>query len=641
MRSYMDELFSFLMQLKRRRKVMIAICVDVSLLCCAFWAAFFIRMETLWVFDEPRYVSVVLLVCLTYIATFFQLGLYHTLLRFISFHGFGMIAIGAIYASSLFVVLGYFFQIFMPRSVPFLFALIFFVLASGVRFLVRYLYFFTLSRDAQRVILFGSEQACMYIVRSLIWSEKYKVSGIFSDDLEPGSIIQGIKVYALASMEKFIERYRPQYLLLVDEQLNQVQKSFLFSLLNKHNIELRYIPHVEKNTKQYISFEASETITIEHLMNRGTISGSHESMCTHLKGRSILITGAGGSIGSEICRQVITYKPQKIILFELSEFSLFSILNELEKKIKILNITCEIIPILGNIQDAQLIEKYLQIHDIDIIYHAAAYKHVDLVERNPLEAIKNNIFGTWNVARLASVSQVSQCVLISSDKAVKPSSLMGATKRVSEMIIQYFAEKHSSCLFNSVRFGNVIGSSGSVVPLFQAQINTGGPVTVTHPDVERFFMTITEASHLVIQASTLATQQGEIFVLDMGKPVKILDLAKKMIRLSGRTLRSQEYPNGEIEIIYTGLKKGEKLKEELFDSSRVRQTTHPKIKCTLEKDVDSASFVSWINELKRVCDEGNTQLALDLIRERNDLIRSKKDTNEFEGSTCLQINAIS
>lgn len=624
MRYNVLKIVEHLMHRTRREKILIAICVDFLLVCFAFWCAFFIRLETLWAFKDPMYFLQLTFVIFVSIPVFFKLGLYHTLLRFMSFHAVGAIGLGAAVSGIALEIFSTVTAVFMPRSVPFIYALLLFISMSSTRFIMRYLYTLLISRTAQHVILIGSETSCARLISTLLWSEKYRVCGIFNENLTQGTIIRGVRVYPFEWLDEFVKRFQPKYLVLADEHLTEVQKTYLIALMENHTIQVRKMPVAQQETMQYSSLEHSQHVTLKMLTNRDTIDGNQELMQAHLKGCSVLVTGAGGSIGSELCKQIIGYQPKCLVLFDVSEYALYKVQQTLEKMTPL----CTIIPYLGNIQDIHKLDACMAHYQIKLVYHAAAYKHVYLVEENPIESIHNNILGTWNVAQAALKNNLNQCLLVSSDKAVRPSSLMGATKRVSELIIQHFAQKSKDCLFNSVRFGNVLESSGSVVPLFRDQIRAGGPVTVTHPDVERFFMTITEASQLVLQASALASENSEVFVLDMGKSVRIFDLAKKLIHLSGLTLRTQDTPQGDIEIVFTGLKPGEKLKEELFMSSKILKTSHPKIFCSIEKHIESSVLEPWLKQISQACQENNTTKVLELMQMHQDEIGYQIKTSQ-------------
>lgn len=319
-----------------------------------------------------------------------------------------------------------------------------------------------------------------------------------------------------------------------------------------------------------------------------------------VRGKSVMVTGAGGSIGSELCRQVLQQGPRRLVLFELSEYALYRIDQELHSWLARTGKQCEIVPILGSVTHRRRVEAALRGFGVQTVYHAAAYKHVPLVEHNLIEGVRNNVFGTWHTAEAARASGVETFILISTDKAVRPTNVMGATKRLAELVLQGLAQDKDGTRYCMVRFGNVLGSSGSVVPLFEKQIREGGPVTVTHPDITRYFMTIPEAAQLVIQAGAMG-QGGEVFVLDMGMPVKILDLAHKMIHLSGREVRDAERLDGDIEIVFTGLRPGEKLYEELLIGGNVTGTSHPLIMQTVERDLPWDGVADLLSRLDTAC----------------------------------------
>ena len=326
-----------------------------------------------------------------------------------------------------------------------------------------------------------------------------------------------------------------------------------------------------------------------------------------------MVTGAGGSIGSELCRQIIKQNPKCLILFELNEFALYNIEQELRGEVtKSFSDAIELVPLLGSVQNQARLESIMSAFGVQTIYHAAAYKHVPLVEHNIVEGVRNNIFGTWYCAEAAIAARVESFVLISTDKAVRPTNIMGASKRMAELVLQALAQRQKETRFTMVRFGNVLGSSGSVVPLFREQIKNGGPVTVTHPDIIRYFMTIPEAAELVIQAGSMGLG-GDVFVLDMGEPVKIVDLARRMIHLSGLEIKSEEYPNGDIEIQYTGLRPGEKLYEELLIGDNVSGTDHPRIMRAEEVSLNWSDAQQLLTQLSYACDNYKCATIRDLL----------------------------
>ena len=369
-------------------------------------------------------------------------------------------------------------------------------------------------------------------------------------------------------------------------------------------IKVQTIPDMEDILQGNAKIDELREVHIEDLLGREPVLPNKDLLQKNILRKSVMVTGAGGSIGSELCRQIILNEPNALILFELSEFALYSIHQELLEIAKKNNITnTKIYPILGNVQDIERLDRVLSHFSVDTIYHAAAYKHVPLVEYNVIEGVKNNVFGTYNVARCAAEHNVKSFVLISTDKAVRPTNVMGASKRMAELCLQALSEQlnGSQTCFSMVRFGNVLGSSGSVIPLFRKQILKGGPITITHPNIIRYFMTIPEAAQLVIQAGAMA-KGGDVFILDMGEPVKIVDLAKNLIQLSGLSVKDEKNSKGDIEITYTGLRPGEKLYEELLiGGDNVRKTSHPRIMTAEEVYLPFEQLSDVLFELEDAC----------------------------------------
>jgi FlaA1/EpsC-like NDP-sugar epimerase len=356
-------------------------------------------------------------------------------------------------------------------------------------------------------------------------------------------------------------------------------------------------------------------LAIEDLLGRESVAPNQALLEQHIRNKVVMVTGAGGSIGSELCRQIVSLKPKSLLLFESSEFALYAINKELSKHIKKHKQTVDLIPLLGSVQHKQRLFTTMQSFGVQTVYHAAAYKHVPIVENNMVEGIRNNVFGTWYAAEAAVTAGVEKFVLVSTDKAVRPTNIMGTTKRLAELVLQAINQRGSDTIFTMVRFGNVLGSSGSVVPLFREQIEQGGPVTVTHKDITRYFMTIPEASQLVIQAGSMG-KGGDVFVLDMGEPVKIGSLAHRIIHLMGRTVKTEENPNGEIAIDYTGLRPGEKLYEELLVGENVEGTEHKRIMTASEESLSWENMEKALKSLDALCIsldcEGIVQLLLRL-----------------------------
>lgn len=379
-----------------------------------------------------------------------------------------------------------------------------------------------------------------------------------------------------------------------------LKKEEVITNLENFPCEVLSIPGMVDLVEGKAQIMSLKKVSIDDLLGREPVAPSEELLAKNIRGKVVMVTGAGGSIGSEICRQIITQKPKILILFEVSEFALYSIEKELSMAVNKSDNDIVIIPLMGSVQKLHRLETIMRVFNVNTVYHAAAYKHVPLVEYNVVEGVRNNIYGTFYCAKAAISSQVETFILVSTDKAVRPTNTMGATKRVAELVLQALAKEQSVTCFSMVRFGNVLGSSGSVVPLFEKQIEKGGPVTLTHKDIIRYFMTIPEASQLVIQAGAMA-RGGDVFVLDMGDPVRIYDLATRMVKLSGLTIKDESNPDGDIEICITGLRPGEKLYEELLIGEQVLATTHPRIMTAHEDMLSWQELEVYLKQMDEAC----------------------------------------
>ena len=460
------------------------------------------------------------------------------------------------------------------------------------------------SKSSKKVLIYGAGDSGAQLAASIKLSENYELLGFMDDsNILWGRNINGIPIYSPSKIKELSKDISQVFLAI--PSLDIKKKKDIINSLNEYSIKILQIPFVDNLKDKKITVEKLEPINYEDLLGRDKVNPDENLIRKNLESQSILITGAGGSIGSELCRQIIKFNPAFLILFENSELALYKISNELNKfKFK----DIKIISILGDCQDKSYLEFCFSKYNPDIIFHAAAYKHVPLVQSNPLQGIKNNVFSTLNICRVSFENNVKRVVLISSDKAVRPTNVMGASKRLSELIIQAYAKKVTEnskskneliTKFSMVRFGNVLGSSGSVVPLFMEQINNGGPITLTHEKVVRFFMTISEASQLVLQAAELSSG-GDLFLLDMGEPVKIKDLALNIINLRGLTVKDKKNPEGDIEIKVTGLRPGEKLYEELLiDPKKAIRTSHPLIYKADEEYIEPEKLFLKLDTLEK------------------------------------------
>ena len=462
-------------------------------------------------------------------------------------------------------------------------ALLTLLLTIGIRLLMRQSIFRLrqfagANQTSKRVLIYGAGAAGIQVAQALIQNEAYSIFGFVDDDLNlHHQTVQGFEVYPPRELEQLRSRKAFDLIILAIPSVNGTVKRQILDRLQSLHILVKTVPSIEEILSEEVSISALRPVSISDLLGREEVSADPSLLSLNITGKTVLVTGAGGSIGSELCRQIAQQNPQCLILYELNELALYTIDLEFAERFPDLKrVAC-----LGSVIDRERLSSILRLHQVNTIYHAAAYKHVPLVETNPAQGILNNVYGTYVAAFAAANCEVDHFVLISTDKAVRPTSVMGASKRVAELIVQAVAEMHRNTCFTMVRFGNVLGSSGSVVPRFRQQIMAGGPITVTDPNITRYFMSIPEAARLVIQAGALATG-GEVFLLDMGEPVKICDLARQMIRLSGLV------PDYDIAIEYTGLRPGEKLYEELLvDINCAEATRHPRIFCAFE------SKLSW------------------------------------------------
>ena len=439
------------------------------------------------------------------------------------------------------------------------------------------------------LLIYGAGHSGMQIASALRQSGQYFLAGYIDDSTQyQGSNINGLMVYPPKEISRLIDTHGVTDILLAMPSIDRARRNAILSDLRQLQVHVRSLPDLVDLAQGHVTVLDIKELDPDDLLGREPVAPNRGLIEKNILGKTVLISGAGGSIGSELCRQILQVGPKQLLLLDHSEYSLYAIESELRTQLNANpGLKTELIPLLGNVRDAERLEVIFTKWSIDTVYHAAAYKHVPLVEHNPSEGLQNNVLGTLNLAQAAKKHHTTNFVLISTDKAVRPTNVMGATKRFAELVLQALAnEENSGTCFSMVRFGNVLGSSGSVVPLFREQIRSGGPVTLTHAEVTRYFMTIPEAAQLVIQAGAMA-KGGEVFVLDMGQPVKIYDLAKRMVELSGLSVKNPQTGAGDIEIVVTGLRPGEKLYEELLIGEDPTSTTHPRIMMARE------DFLPW------------------------------------------------
>jgi len=591
----------YLFSLKRNQKRAVSVVIDILFILVAFWSALFVRLDSIDVFLNSKYWVLAILICPISIFAFIKFGLYRAILRYMGSKALSAVTVGVAISAISIVVLAYSFNINIPRTVPSIYAAFSLILVGGSRVVLRSLVGTGLKRIGEPVIIYGAGVSGRQLLTSLMQSHEYYPCAFVDDDKSLyGSSIQGVHVYSPSILAKLIEQQEAKKILLALPSASRSRRQDILRKLEPLALQVMTIPGMVDLVSGDKLYSDIKEVEIEDLLGREAVSPDSDLMSANIKDKVVMVTGAGGSIGSELCRQIMKQAPKKLILFELSEFGLYAIDRELKLSAQAQGLDIEILPMIGSVQRENRVQAIMQTFQVQTVYHAAAYKHVPMVEHNVVEGVRNNIFGTLYTARAAIAAKVETFVLISTDKAVRPTNVMGTTKRMAELILQALSKEAHDTRFCMVRFGNVLGSSGSVVPLFRKQISSGGPVTVTHADITRYFMTIPEASQLVIQAGAMG-KGGDVFVLDMGKSVKIVDLATKMIHLSGFSVKDENNPDGDVSIEFTGLRPGEKLYEELLIGDNVTGTDHERIMTAHEVDLPWIALQVLLDDLDHAC----------------------------------------
>lgn len=600
---------------------MIQLIVDVLILFFCFVMSMYWRLDSLK-FIENRWSWLAFLSTVPIsLFIFIRIGLYRAVVRYISSRAAYLILLGAISSATCLFIISQVFNLSVPRSVPAIYALLIFFGIGGVRFLIRSIYHRQQLRRKSSVIIYGADEPGRQLARSLNTSVDYFPVAFVDDSNEHyHSEIEGLRIYPPSELETLIESFNATTVLLALPDASRSYRNAIIRRLERLPVHVQTIPSVIDLVTGRSRLTDIREVEIEDLLGRDPVR-PNEGLFDHtIVGQVVLVTGAGGSIGSELCRQILARGPSALILLEMSEIALYTIEIELRALLTQNNAGAKIVAVLGSLQEVSHLSAVMKKFGVNTIYHAAAYKHVPIVEDNIIEGVRNNVFGTYNVAKAAMECGVSTFMLVSTDKAVRPTNIMGATKRLAELICQGFAKTNTITKFSMVRFGNVLGSSGSVIPVFRRQIALGGPITVTHPDVTRYFMTIPEAAQLVIQAAALA-KGGDVFLLDMGEPIRIVDLAMQMARLSGLTPyisdsnfdRTEDH-EGDIEIIFTGLRPGEKLYEELLIGEGGARTTHPRIIRADESSLQLGELELLLSALRSSCDRFDDKAVREIIK---------------------------
>ena len=596
----------------RSIKRTITVSFDFFVVVFSLWLAFSLRYSEIYI--PPQSVWWVFLAAPAIaIPVFIKFGLYRAIIRYLGMQAIWTVVKATILYEILFAVLVLMSNVQgVPQTVYAIQALLLLIIVGGTRLIARW-WINSVQNGSYRlvrnkklvppVIIYGAGASGMQLASALKQSYQYRPVAFIDDAVEfHNHQINGLTVFPFTKLSHLIELHGVADLFLALPSVARGRRNELIRLLEPYSLHVRTLPSLIDLADGKVNVSDIQEVDIADLLGREAVAPIKDLLQANITNKIVMVTGAGGSIGSELCRTIIRLKPLSLVLYELNEFSLYAIERELES----LDTGVPIFALLGNVQDQNRIESVCLRFKINTIYHAAAYKHVPMVEKNTSEGIKNNVFGTLSCVKAAIASKVETFVLISTDKAVRPTNMMGATKRFAELILQALAGEQSDTRLIMVRFGNVLGSSGSVVPLFREQIANGGPITVTDSRIIRYFMSIAEAAELVIQAGAMG-KGGDVFVLDMGEPLRIVDLAKRMIHLSGYIEKDQKHPEGDIEIIYTGLRLGEKLYEELLIGDNVTDTSHSKIMRAEEKVILWSELNDILLRLQNINDKYNTE----------------------------------
>lgn len=611
----------FLSNLSRTTKVGTQIIVDSFLIALSFMVAMLVRLESTAFLGEPAVWFAFFTTNFIALLCFYVLGLYLALVRFLTGKILITVGKGALIAATTLYIAGFVFGAGIPRSVPIIFGLFVLLAVGGVRFVARTFFRSLIRHFKHPVIIYGAGDSGLQLLNSLFHGREYAPVALVDDDPSLQDLsVGGLRVYAPSQIPQLVKKTGAQVILLAIPSIDRARRREIVNDLEKLQVEIKTIPGLSDIISGKAKISELRVVTAEDLLGRDPVNPNQKLMGKNITERVVMVSGAGGSIGSELCRQILSQRPKVLVLFDVSEFALYSIETELSATAAYLHISTKIVPILGSVQNSRVLEDAIKAFKVQTIYHAAAYKHVPLVEDNVIEGIRNNVFGTLTFTSVAKNLGVENFILISTDKAVRPTNVMGATKRIAELICQAHAREASTTVFSMVRFGNVLGSSGSVIPRFRAQIESGGPVTVTHKDITRYFMTIPEAAQLVIQAGAMG-KGGDVFVLDMGDPVKIIDVATEMVKLHGLVPYTVDHPDqifpekGDIPICITGLRKGEKLYEELLIGNNPSRTLHPRIMTASEDSLTMDELMSVLDRLCDICRNNASSEAIKILHE--------------------------
>lgn len=589
--------------------------VDTVLLSSALLFALWTRLGMVWIPPDPvdRFTLVIGPVASLFF--FVRLGLYRSIIRYMGSQALISVMQGVTISALLVAIVAFLTGGFMPRSVPLIYWGFAIIMIGGTRMFIRLYYQKGVEIHKERVAIYGAGTSGLQVYKALLHGIEYKPVFFIDDNVaKQGMLIDGMHVYDSIDIQAQMVKYHASKILLAMPSVPLPRRKEIMRELQEQGLVVQMVPGVEDLLDGTLNGNDDVSKVYENILGRDPVQPDQALMSQCIENKVVMVTGAGGSIGSELCRQILLMKPKKLLLVESSEYALYNIEKDMLTEEALENLRhIEIVSLIANVQDKEAMSRIIQAYAVQTIYHAAAYKHVPMVERNIIEGVRNNIFGTLHAAEAAVKHNVETFILVSTDKAVRPTSILGATKRFAEIICQSF-DAHFPTRFCMVRFGNVLGSSGSVIPLFFEQINSGGPVTVTHPDVTRYFMTLRESAQLVLQASSMG-RGGDIFVLNMGEPVKIIDIARRMIQLMGYTVRDRDNPDGDIEIRITGMRPGEKLHEELLLGENVTGTNHPMILRAEEPGAELVNLQSTLGKLNEACNKADCVAVRNLLVE--------------------------
>ncbi len=604
--------------LPRAVKKAIAISIDGSLCLLTVWLAFYLRLNEWVPLSHVGWPS--LAAALIAVPIFVVFGLYRAVFRYLTWEALTLIAQAVLFYGLIFAAIFTAWGVDgVPRTIGLMQPALLLIAVASTRVFGRYWLLGGYRRSRRpmvrkNVMIYGAGASGRQLATAFADSHDIKIVGFIDDATDLiGSVVAGIRVWAPGALMSVIDQLEVVEIYLAIPSAPRQRRNQILQELRMLGVAVRTLPGLLDIAHGRVSVSDVRSLEIEDLLGREPVVSDEQLLQKNILGKIVLVTGAGGSIGSELCRQVLAVGPKRLLLVDSSEFALYSIHNDLARFLRDDGLEYDLVPLLGSVADKRRMQRILKAWQPDTIFHAAAYKHVPLVEHNPLEGMRNNTIGTLRLAELAVQEGIKNFVLISTDKAVRPTNIMGATKRLAELVLQALAAEQTETCFSMVRFGNVLGSSGSVVPLFREQIRQGGPITITHPEITRYFMTIPEAAQLVIQASAMASG-GEVFVLDMGQPVRIMDLARNMIELSGLSVRSDDNPDGDIEIATVGMRPGEKLYEELLIGNSPSPTSHSRIMMANEHLLAWSNLRAALEKLDDLIEAGDVVETRALLR---------------------------